>query len=293
MNLINFKNLIKYSIASVFVEPYEKNGYYCPVNLLLIAPAECGKTRLLDGILCKKTYETLDLSPKVIQEKLIPKIQAGEISFLVIADLIQLLGHKKITSNTTIHFLNAIIEEGIQNNDFYGLEFHLDKKIDCGLLVGVTTEKFFENLKEWNAIGFLHRIIPISYNYSKETILKIHNEISSGEMFRDINKIDLGERKKRIKIKIPKKYANDIQLIVMRIVNRFSNFKIKKRIGSKDEWIYFDIKGFRLHDRLRQIARAICFLDSKGKRKEVNSSDILKLEGLEEIINLPNTQKWM
>ncbi len=292
MNLKNFKNLIKYSIATVFVEPYEKEAYYCPVNLLLIAPAECGKTRLLDGILCKKTYETLDLSPKVIKEKIIPKIEQGETSFLIIADLIQLLGHKKITSNTTIHFLNALMEEGVKDNDFYGLEFHLNKKINCGVLAGVTTTKFFENLKEWNAIGFLHRIVPVSYNYSRETIIKIHKEIASGEMFRDINNVDL-ERKRKIKIKIPQRYADDIQLLVIRIVDRFSNFKIKKRSGTKDKWIYFDIKGFRLHDRLRQIARAICFLDGKGKRKEVNASDIQKLYELEQIINLPNTEKWL
>ena len=286
----NFKELIKYATASVFVKPYEKEGYYCPVNLALISPPECGKTRLLGGILCKKTYETMDLSPKNIKERVIPMVEKGEKGVLVITDLIGLLGHKKITSNSTIRFLNALIEEGVQNNDFYGMEFHLEKKVKCGLIFGVTNGEFKEKVYEWNKIGFLHRIIPISYDYSEAKINEIQGLIASGKLFNDINEIAI-ERNKPTAIKIPDKYSADINILTQRVVERLRKFVIKRaRISTKEIDIYFDIKGFRLHDRLRQLARAIAFLDSKGKRKEVNSSDIEKLYSLEHLINFPNSK---
>lgn len=286
-----FRNLLKYSIASAFVEPSEKHAYYTPVNLLLIAGAECGKTRLLMQFSCKKAYKTLDLSPKIISNSVIPKLERKEISFIVIPDLIQMLGHKKSTSDSTIGFLNALIEEGVKDNDFYGQEFHLKQKVNAGLITAITTIEFYQHIYKWNSIGFLHRILPVSYDYNEGTINDIHNIISSGELFDDINEIKLKNGKKA-KIKIPKIYANDIMFLMYRIRDRFAQMSIKTYKGSKDRnkhELKFDIKGFRLHDRLRQLARAICWLDSKGKRKEVNADDLMRLREICEILNFPNT----
>lgn len=288
--LQQIKELIKYSIATTFVEPYNKSEKFSPVNLMLIAPAECGKTRQLSGILCRKTYETLDISPKIITQTIVPKIYNREISFLVIPDLIQMLGHKKTTKDSIIGFLNALIEEGVKDSDFFGLEFHLDRKIHAGLLTAVTTEKFYNNVKNWNDIGFLHRILPVTYDYSEMKVNQINSDIASGKLFQEINQIAI-DRKKPMKIKIPDKYAQDIMLIMERIRARFKEFSVKSYSkGNRNKKnIYLDIKGFRLHDRLRQLSRAIAFYDSKGKRKEVNANDIVKLRQISEVINFPNT----
>lgn len=288
-----FKELIKYAIATTFVRPSEKNAYFCPVNLMLIAPPECGKTRILKGILCKKTYETMDLSPKIIQNTIIPGIEKGDFTYLIITDLIQLVGHKKVTSSSTIRLLNALIEEGVKDSDFFGLDFHLKETIKCGLITGITIEEFYANLKEWNKIGFLHRNLPVTYDYSTQKVNEIHQIIASGKLFSDINEIAL-KRNIPLKISIPDKYSQDILLIMNRILEKFKGFKIKKiRKGSKDIEVFFDVKGFRIHDRLRQLARAICLIEGKGKRKIVNSNDINKLREIEDLINFPNTKKWI
>ena len=289
----NFKDILKYATASMFVKPKGKEEF-SPVNLLLIAPPECAKTRLLNEILCKKTLKTLDLSPKSIKEAILPRLESGETKFLIIPDLIQLLGHKKQTTGSTVGFLNALIEEGVKDNNFYGLEFHLSKVVNCGLLTAVTTDKFYENVYDFNSIGFLHRIIPVAYDYSYETIQKIQNDISSGTLFKDINEISTKTNNKLFEVTIPNKYSVDILLLVNRLTDKLSKFKIRSSRGigrNRTEDVYFDIKGFRLHIRLRQLARAICFIDGKGKRKEVNSDDIIKLYSISEVINLPNTKK--
>lgn len=288
-NLI--KDIIKYSIATTFVKPASKNEKFSPVNILLIAPAECGKTRHLNQIFCKKTYKTLDISPKIITQTLIPRVQSGEISYFIIPDLIQMLGHKKTTKDSIIGFLNALIEEGVKDSDFFGLEFHLTEKIYAGLLTAVTTAKFYENVMDWNNIGFLHRILPITYDYSSVKVDEINGKIAYGQLTEEINKIAL-ERKNPEKIVIPKEFSNSINLIMEEIRARFQNFAIKTYKGSKSKNaynVYLDIKGFRLHDRLRQLARAICFIESKGKRKEVNAQDIVKLRRISRMFNFPNT----
>lgn len=287
-----FKDALKYSIATAFVKPDNDEVYYCPVNILLIAGAECGKTRLLNQILCKKTYKTLDLSPKIIINSIIPKISSKEIAFLIIPDMIQLLGHKKTTTGSTIGFLNALIEEGIKDSDFYGLDFHLNEHAKAGLITAITTEEFYENIIKWNNIGFLHRILPISYDYSDVTVNKIHATISNGELFKEINQIEFKKDDPK-PITIPQKYSADINLLANQITSRFKELTIRTYKGSKDKnshKVTFDVKGFRIHDRLRQLARAICFLDSKGKRKEVNSEDILKLTEISQAFNFPNTK---
>lgn len=288
MNPQNFKNLMKYTIATAFVEPSEKGAYYCPANVLLIAPAECGKTRILKGIWAKKVLETMDLSSKLIAEKLVPQLESDEIRYIVIPDLIQLLGHKKTTAGSTIGFLNAVIEEGVKDNTFYGLEFHLKNTVNCGLLTAITTAEFYGNLRKWNAIGFLHRFLPVSYNYSEKTLREIHNEIASGKLFREVEDLSakLPHKNKRVKVSIPKDFADDIQLLVYRIVERFN--KMYYMYGNRK--VFLDIKGFRLHDRLRQLARAICYIEGKGKRREVNSTDIKILYELEGLFNLPNSE---
>lgn len=291
MTTENFTDFLKYSIATAYVKPSEKKSYYTPLNIMLIAGAECGKTRLLNQFSCKKAYKTLDLSPKIISNSLIPKLSKEEISYLIIPDLIQMLGHKKSTVDSTIGFLNAIIEEGVKDNDFYGQEFHLNKKVNVGLITAITTIEFYQNIYKWNSIGFLHRILPISYDYKEETINNIHKIISDGELFEDINEIKM-KKGQKASIKIPKAQSEDILSIVYRIRDRFSELKIKTYKGSKNRSQYelkFDIKGFRLHDRLRQLARAICWLDSKGERKEVNASDVNKLRSLSNMLNFPNT----
>ena len=288
------KELIKYSIATMFVKPSEKGAYFCPVNLMLIAPPETGKTRILKGFFCKKTLEIMDLSPKLIKEAIIPKLESQEIKFLIIPDLIQLLGHKQNTVRSTIGFLNALIEEGVKDNLFYGMEFHLKEFVHCGLITAITTQEFYKNILDWNGIGFLHRIMPISYDYSKGKIHEIHKEIASGQMFKESNEISVGNGNNKFKpISIPEKYSADIQLIVFRVMERLKTFSVKSYKGSKSknkEAIFFDSKGFRLHDRLRQLARAICYIDGNGKRKSVNADDINKLREITEVINFPNSK---
>lgn len=288
MDINNFKKIIKYVLATAFIEPMEKDAYYCPVNVLLIAPAECGKTRLLKGFWAKKTLECMDLSPKVITTTIVPKLESQEVRYLIIPDMIQILGHKRVTSGATIGFLNALIEEGVKDNNFYGLEFHLKNIVTCGLMTAITTDEFYSNLRKWNAIGFLHRFLPISYNYSNQTLKLIHDEISSGRMFREIEDLtnSLPNKDKKIKISIPRNFASDIQVLVYRITERFN--KMFYMYGNRK--VYLDIKGFRLHDRLRQLTRAICYIESKGKRKEVNSEDIKILYSIENLINMPNSE---
>ena len=288
-----FQQALKYSASTVFVKPDKKDVYFTPLNILLIAGSECGKTRLLTQISCKKAYKTMDLSPKVIINSIIPKLLSKEIGFLVIPDMIQLLGHKKTTTGSTMGFINALIEEGIKDSDFFGLEFHLINTIKAGLLTAITSEEFKENAVKWNNIGFLHRILPISYDYTESTVNNIHKIISNG-LLNEINEITIKTKDGEPKpISIPERYSSDIMLMSLKVADRFKDMTIRTYIGSKDRnaiKVKFDVKGFRIHDRLRQLARAICFIDSKQKRKEVNSDDIIKLREISEVFNFPNTK---
>jgi len=48
------------------------------------------------------------------------------------------------------------------------------------VIAAITKEAYNAREKYWSSIGFVGRCIPVSFSYSKETQLKIHEHIRDG-----------------------------------------------------------------------------------------------------------------
>src|SRR3989304_2872149 len=97
----------------------------------------------------------MDISPKIIVDELIPSLLKKVNNHLIIPDLIKVVSHKIETTDSTILMLNALMEEGIQNNMFFGQKLALERKVNCGLITSITTDYFEKMFKKWNDIGFI------------------------------------------------------------------------------------------------------------------------------------------
>jgi|GEM_PF-1869597 len=277
------EELVKYVMCTGYLHDEDGRSLSC----MLIASPEEAKTSIINQVECKDTLSTMDLSPKPIRDTILPKLERKEIHHLIIPDLLKVLAHKSETCNSVILFLNALMEEGVKTGLFFGQTFDLPCRVHCGLLTSITPAYFYKVFRRWYDIGFTSRFIPISYEYSELTTKEIHSQITNG--LTSYNKIAIDysmEAKKNIAI--PQEAADWISLHAQDLAKKESAFSYSYVSHGTTKRLQIDVKGFRLHKQLRQLARAIAMVDGK---EEVKSSHLVKLNELIEYINFPDTRK--
>lgn len=139
------------------------------LSTLLIAKAGLGKTSILQKIRKLDFVEyTVDMTPKGIVEFLKDVDMKGK-KFLVLPDYIATLGHSKKTKDLSRTFFRAMMEEGIKDNNAFGMELHLRKEVHAGLISSITPEFYEQNMHIWRVDGFLSRFLPFSFSHSLST----------------------------------------------------------------------------------------------------------------------------
>jgi len=148
-----------------------------PLSTLIIAKAGHGKTIKLEYLRkFKWIYYTVDMTPKHLIQ-FFDKVKNGEKRFLVIPDYITTLAHSQKTKDLFRGHLRAMMEEGVKDSDAYGVEYHFDKKLNAGLISGITPEYFNNSSRVWQSDGFLSRFLPFSYSHSSASLTKIMDNI--------------------------------------------------------------------------------------------------------------------
>ena len=139
------EELVKYSLLT----GYLKDDYSVPTSLMLIAPPKDGKTTIINEIECKDVLSTMDLSSKPIKDKIIPLLAKGKLHHLLITDMVKMLSHKPETCASVVAFLNALMEEGVKDNLFFGQTFNLKNRVYCGIITSITPPFFYKEFRKW------------------------------------------------------------------------------------------------------------------------------------------------
>jgi len=222
-----------------------------PVSAILIGTSETGKSEIINIFRdLDNTIIANDLSGRMVVDYLAPKILNEGKTHVLIPDFIKVLSHGKKVTQNCITMLNIATQEGLDNIVFYGLQKEFPKPVKFGVITAVTQEAYKVRKKYWEKIGFISRLMPISFTYSEATKRRIHEHIAKGS---PKHYIELTKGKPR-KIEIPKQYAEQIKVT-----------SIAKSPFST---------GFRLHKQLRLLAQTNALLND---RNTVNKEDIDKL----------------
>lgn len=274
------KDIIKL-MEVITLTSYVKGGN--PVSALIIAKAESGKTEILKILKgYKHTIFLNDLSFKPLTETLFPLIKEGKLKHIIVADFINVTQHKKSADNL-IPVLNSLMEEGVSELAYYGSQAKFTPPLNCGLLTGITKRYFDKHIIFWRQIGFLTRMIPISYSYSASTVLEINTAIMNQEKRKD-ESVVLPNLKTLLDIKITKPIAMQLQTISEMLCNTNSVY-ISIGDNTHTRKIEMESYGFRLHKIIRNIAKALSIYNSKGKGKEVTQEDVTELTKLIAFVN--------
>jgi len=244
--------LLRYILFSDYIE-LDLSRKETAISAIIIANIESGKTSLIEqfapntGIL-----HITDLTAWGIQHKYINELKIGQIKRIIIPDMINPLNRKQETVSGLITFLNAYISwEGVRTIMTYALQIEIKIPIRGSILTTIAIKDYKKLNKGLAAVGFLSRMMPITYSYDSETVSNILLEVAQEtDGWRDIN------------LAFPSSPVN---------INMESGLSVElidraRKIGEQA-----GAYGFRAMKQLRVLTKCVALSDG---REEVRKDDI-------------------
>jgi len=255
INTQQLEYLIKLALFSSYVENER------PVSLLISAKVESGKTEILKkAIICKGVLYINDLTAYGIQHKYLDDICNGKIRTIIIPDLIVPLSRQHDTVQTLISFLNSLIEEGVAKISTYLTSIELKYPVRCNIITSIAKEHLTDDRRyRWAKVGFLSRVIPVTYEYGPSTIYQIMRSIALREYQHDTGFNDLKFPSQDVKIYLPEELATQIQGLVPHI--------------RKAEELY----GFRLQKQIQTLCMANALMAGRDIVEDIDFAIVSKL----------------
>jgi len=257
--LLKKEKMIKVSDLLKLIVIVFHTGYLVgdkPVSLMIIGKVGIGKSELI------KKFEVINniaFFTDVTYMGIIGLLKDNkDVRHVVIPDFLKLTMKRGSTSDNIISVLNSLIEEGLFEISLFGVKEDFKGK-QVGLITATTKSSYEQHYKKWNNMGFLSRMLKVSFSYEQETIKKIFDYIHTGKYSDDKNeKIEMPIRNYKIKLKP----------------------SLSKKLQDKNT-------TFRSLKILRTLVKANALLND---REEVILDDIKEIKRLSRFMNLNYTK---
>lgn len=282
-----FAMFMRYCLISSYIK-----RDIAPLSCMLIAPPEENKTRImLTFIKFPNAVHPVDVSMKPLRDLIREQDKKQTVYHIIVPDFITTVYHKASVVDAVLGTLLGLLDEGVDENLFFGEVFKLEHKIQMGIITGITPPLFRKHFRKWNENGFITRMFPISYKYSETTCSEISTFISKALPV-IINKTISKIKQRGIQeININDDIGSYIKILSEDITLRLRTFYIISTASKKGKTpykIYFEIQGFRLQKMLRLLCKSITY--DRG-RNEANYEDLATLRELADLIRLPDNPK--
>lgn len=154
---------------------------------------------------------TGDTTPYTLYHKWGELLKSGQIKHIVIPDFLSILTKSKDAMPDTVRFYNGLIEEGICRIESRYSDFITEIPVKIGLVTAVSAQDFEARSKtqNWGALGFLSRVLPVSFGYSNETKEAIRRSTFLREYHNEVN-FTLQFPESDIYVEIPLKYEETV-----------------------------------------------------------------------------------
>lgn len=252
--------IIKLQLHSAYIEGEDQ-----PVSGLIVGNPEIGKTEelkqaiLLDGILMPTDVTAFGILNTYAQD-----LMSRNIRHILIPDLITPLSKRWETSASFIGFLNNLIEEGIIEVRTYAFSKKFQQPVKCGIIACITPQQLRDKRHRWLGLGFMSRLVPISWSYSDTVRLEILDFITERK-YRADSRWSFKFPDKDVEVELPPKLAKQL-------LPHTDSF-------AKAQSTY----GFRHQKHLQRLAMASAIADG---RSIVKQGDIDKVISLTKFLNL-------
>jgi len=252
-----------------------------PVSVLITAPVEGGKTTMVMKFVPNEGLVVLtDCTAFGIMRDYGQSIAQGRVKHLVIPDLIRPMSRGRDTVHSLVAFLNALIEEGVVSISTYAERVGVQNQenagqnrlpVKCGLITTMAQGILLDGRHHWVRMGFMSRLLPISYTYNAGTQLEIHRAIANREYLSDTPiRLNLPREDAEIRLQSPQ---------TDNLITLASGLNSIIASTNNPERVY----GFRLQRHLQALAMASAL---KHGRDVVTQEDVDYLRSLSGCINL-------
>lgn len=235
-----------------------------PGSLLIAAEVEEGKTHLVSQYaqLTSAAY-LADATAYGIIKEYQSQLLKGTLSHVIFPELIRPLARQKETASSLVAFLAELMEEGVKEIQTFATSFKLPKPVKAGVVARIAKGNLTNRVRYWNETGFLSRFLVLSYSYSDATADKVRKAITP--------RLPPSSRSfalpPRGLIKLPTELGDHLA---------------EQAIGLA-QGLYAPLHGFRMQKHLQRLAMASAL---RAGRKEVNASDIARLDHIAKFVNL-------
>lgn len=250
------------TLQSAFVK--DSVDGYRPASLLLIAKPESGKTTTISKFHSLSfVYFVNEITVKTLVDKVLKRIETREIRFILIPDILNCVKKQMYTREPLLHTLKSLVDEGVMSIQTPYKDYSYKSPIKAGLVTAITRSdlyafqgrySLYEDLKRY---GFLSRMIPFTYQYPIDKVVKIFEYIQSGKA-------------EGYSVVIPK----------LRVFKKEREFQPDKElfkyleIISRDLASYSDSYGLRVQKNLQKLCYANALMNN---RDHVTREDIDKV----------------
>ena len=155
-----------------------------PVSVMLVANVESGKTALIHRFSQNRDIVYMqDFTAWGFLNTYGEALEMGKVKHILIPDFITPLSRAKETVKTLVAFLNGLIEEGIAEIQTYATRrpLKIGAPNACGLITAIAKGELEDSRHQWARIGFLSRVLPVSYEYEGATCVDILASIARQE----------------------------------------------------------------------------------------------------------------
>jgi hypothetical protein len=278
--------ILKVAIASAYI----KKGDEPPISVMLIAPSEDNKTRLLLLFQKMRGIATVEnISPKPLSDLIKEQDDKQKIFHIIILDFNRTLSQKSVVNKALVGTLLNLTDEGVQHSLYYGQKFHLKHRIQIAILTGIIPDIFKKHFVYWLHIGATTRFLWVAYDYNETTEKEIKHSISLNRpqyVNPEITKFKY-RGKQEIVLDNPD-IQSAINILTDKINDRYKTFYVVRTVGKTQYRVYFNAKGFRLEKTLILFIKTLAYLRGDNK---VNYQDLEELQRLSDYFRLPNNPK--
>ncbi|MFC1967125.1 hypothetical protein ACFLV2_00555 [Chloroflexota bacterium] len=250
-----------------------------PVSVIVTAPPEAGKTDLVMKYSQSQGLVVLtDCTAYGIMRDYGNAIREGRVKHLLIPDLIKPMSRGKDTVHSLVAFFNSLIEEGVVSISTYAETIGIPRQgiqpqipVQCGLIATMAKGVLLDGRHHWSKMGFMSRLLPISYTYNANTQLGIHRAIANREYLID-EPTQLQLPDEAVEVNLPSPQAADLISLTAGLASIISS-------PNNPDRVY----GFRLQKHIQRLVMASALKDG---RDIVTQADVDYVRSLSGCINL-------
>lgn len=179
-------DVVALALETAFVKD-DVDGYR-PASLLLIAKPESGKTTTITKFSrLPFIYFTNEVTVKTLVDKVFKSIETKEVRFILVPDILNCVKKSTYTREPLLQTLKSLVDEGVVCIQTPYKDYSYRSPIKAGLITAITRSELYAHPRRYSLysdlqrMGFLSRMIPFSYEYPIDKVVKIFEYIQSGK----------------------------------------------------------------------------------------------------------------